>query len=396
MVAEYAYNQVTAPLPSAPQKEYGYRSGKMLVVWDGDKSGDERLKWLVTDHLGSTRMEADKSGRLNDDASTSGVLEGIRRHDYLPFGEELVASTGAQRSGVGYEPPASNVKQKFDAYERDNETGLDFAQARYFSSVQARFTSPDEPFADQDGLDPQSWNLYAFVRNNPTTFTDPTGRSTHTDRDGNVVAVYNDNDLGVYSHDDLSKWNKKDVLATSGDGILNRGETEYWDEFREHDINTGAILGGVAKDARIMFNWSFDADIKRLNEEATSRDLRDVAQDSKNKQHYDIKEDTNIAPYGPNTGKLLNGKYATARSAGNYLAGLNGATAKLAGGYIGEIMMMKLAGALQQRQFTTWNAFQIMLYGKSFGPAPWYGEIEHAGRRIQAGFRKGVSMRPKR
>jgi len=105
-------------------------------------------------------------------------LAGIRRHDYLPFGEELVASTGAQRSGVGYEPPASNVKQRFDAYERDNETGLDFAQARYYSSIQGRFTSADEPFADQFEGDPQSWNLYAFVRNNPCSNTDPTGRNS--------------------------------------------------------------------------------------------------------------------------------------------------------------------------------------------------------------------------
>jgi YD repeat-containing protein len=103
MVAEYAYNQVSAPLPGSPQKEYGYRGGKMLVVWDGTQAGDEALKWLVADHLGSTRMEANKSGSL----------AGMRRHDYLPFGEELVASSGAQRSGVGYEPPASNVKQKF-------------------------------------------------------------------------------------------------------------------------------------------------------------------------------------------------------------------------------------------------------------------------------------------
>jgi RHS repeat-associated protein len=63
-------------------------------------------------------------------------------------------------------------------YERDNETGLDFAQARYFSNVQGRFTSPDEPFADQYEGDPQSWNLYAYVRNNPLNATDPTGRET--------------------------------------------------------------------------------------------------------------------------------------------------------------------------------------------------------------------------
>jgi RHS repeat-associated protein len=208
LAAEYAYNQVTAPLATAPQKEYGYRGGKLLIVWDGTQAGDDQLKWLVTDHLGSTRMEANRSGSLAT----------IRRHDYLPFGEELVASTGTQRGGVGYEPPASSVRQKFTEKERDNETGLDFFGARYYSSTQGRFTTPDGPFNDQHEVNPQSWNLYTYVRNNPTNLVDPDGRSTHTDKDGRVVAVYEDDDLGVYSHDNLKKWNGKDTLASKGKG----------------------------------------------------------------------------------------------------------------------------------------------------------------------------------
>ncbi|MCW5971696.1 MAG: RHS repeat-associated core domain-containing protein, partial [Blastocatellales bacterium] len=63
-------------------------------------------------------------------------------------------------------------------YERDTETGLDFAQARYYANAQGRFTSPDLPFADQYEGNPQSWNLYAYVRNNPLNATDPSGRET--------------------------------------------------------------------------------------------------------------------------------------------------------------------------------------------------------------------------
>ena len=44
------------------------------------------------------------------------------------------------------------------------------------SSAQGRFTSPDAPFADQHAADPQSWNMYAYVRNNPLKNTDPDGR----------------------------------------------------------------------------------------------------------------------------------------------------------------------------------------------------------------------------
>jgi RHS repeat-associated protein len=55
------------------------------------------------------------------------------------------------------------------------ETGLDYFGARYFSGAQGRFTSPDEPLIDQFPEDPQSWNLYSYVRNNPLIFADPTG-----------------------------------------------------------------------------------------------------------------------------------------------------------------------------------------------------------------------------
>lgn len=60
--------------------------------------------------------------------------------------------------------------------ERDNETGLDYFKARYYSSSQGRFTSADVPFADQHKTDPSSWNSYVYVRNNPCNRTDPNGR----------------------------------------------------------------------------------------------------------------------------------------------------------------------------------------------------------------------------
>jgi RHS repeat-associated protein len=60
-------------------------------------------------------------------------------------------------------------------YERDTETGLDFAQARYLASVQGRFTSVD-PLQESATLwNPQSWNRYTYVLNNPLVYIDPTG-----------------------------------------------------------------------------------------------------------------------------------------------------------------------------------------------------------------------------
>jgi RHS repeat-associated protein len=61
--------------------------------------------------------------------------------------------------------------------EGDTETGLDYFGARYFSAAQGRFTSPDPVgIMKQKMLDPQQWNMYAYGRNNPLRFIDPTGR----------------------------------------------------------------------------------------------------------------------------------------------------------------------------------------------------------------------------
>jgi RHS repeat-associated protein len=59
--------------------------------------------------------------------------------------------------------------------ERDVETGLDYFEARYRSAAQGRFTSVD-PVSGWPG-DPQSWNMYAYARNNPLLYTDPDGQT---------------------------------------------------------------------------------------------------------------------------------------------------------------------------------------------------------------------------
>ena len=74
-------------------------------------------------------------------------LANVSRHDYLPFGEELFANTGSRTATQGYTAvgnlPADKARQKFTGYEQDAETGLNFAEARYQSSAQGRFTSAD-------------------------------------------------------------------------------------------------------------------------------------------------------------------------------------------------------------------------------------------------------------
>ena len=194
LLAEYSYSGGTATM----KKEYGYRNGELLVVWDANEPNGRTLQWLVKDALGSPRMMADVSGRLDDDNTTTGVKEGVFRRDFLPFGEELLAGVGSRATTQGYGTNSDSVRQKFTGQERDAETGLDFFEARYYSGAQGRFTSPDEFTGGPDELfdfacdaadnptfyaniaNPQSLNKYQYCYNNPLTYVDPDGHDPIT------------------------------------------------------------------------------------------------------------------------------------------------------------------------------------------------------------------------
>jgi RHS repeat-associated protein len=91
------------------------------------------------------------------------------RHDYLSFGVEIGRTLVPCFTSL-----TSTVRLKFTGKERD-ETGLDYFGARYFSGAQGRFTSPDDVLKDSHVADPQSWNKYAYARNNPLRYIDPSG-----------------------------------------------------------------------------------------------------------------------------------------------------------------------------------------------------------------------------
>lgn len=175
------------------------------------------MRWLVTDHLGTPRMVVDRTGSL----------AGVSRHDYFPFGEELSAGTGGRATGQGY-GQADNVRQKFTGYERDDETGLDYAKARYYSKIHGRFTSPDPLLASGRPYLPQSWNRYIYVLNNPVKLTDPTGLSEEGGNeikhpDGRLIKVKTDEIFKV-----LIDTKPADPLTGRGDEIgqtVNRYDT---------------------------------------------------------------------------------------------------------------------------------------------------------------------------
>lgn len=133
--------------------------------------------YLTLDHLGSTRM-------LTDTAGTNGAASSnAARYDYLPFGGELLANVNGRTTAMGYLATPDTTNPKFTGQMRDPETydpnggtALDWFVARAMSGAQGRFQSVDPGNAGVALGDPQTWNAYAYVGNNPLSYTDPSGR----------------------------------------------------------------------------------------------------------------------------------------------------------------------------------------------------------------------------
>ena len=158
--------------------------GQLSAEYTNDTTppvGGGGTSYLTSDHLGSTRLV------MKSDGTTVKA-----RYDYLPFGEEIPSTIGSRGGVTGY-GGADSTKQKFTQKERDSESGLDYFLARYYSSAQGRFTSVDPENAGADPDDAQSWNGYAYARNNPLLYVDQTGRDYDLyDKDGKLLGRVKD------------------------------------------------------------------------------------------------------------------------------------------------------------------------------------------------------------
>lgn len=193
--------------------------------------------YVTTDHLVSTRVVTDVNGCA------------VFRQDYLPFGEEILTSTGNPRYSAtggticttnGYLSP-SPIRDQFTAKELDPESGLYHFPARYFSGAQGRFTSPDEPFTFADPDNPQSWNLYSYVRNSPLVNVDPWGRDcvyTHgaTQSDTSIAVGIESGNCSSSAGAYVAGTIDRSSLA------LNNGTISYsYSPYSGADLGTGTI-----------------------------------------------------------------------------------------------------------------------------------------------------------
>lgn len=152
----------TGSTSNAAFSEYVYLAGQRVARSDYENN----VYYYFEDQVGSSREIAE--------IPSSGSATLCYDADFFPYGgEDVFTNTCAQN-------------YKFTGKERDAETNNDNFGARYFSSTYGRFLSPDPANAGADPTNPQSWNMYSYVLNNPLVYTDPTGLYC-SDQNGNEM-----------------------------------------------------------------------------------------------------------------------------------------------------------------------------------------------------------------
>jgi RHS repeat-associated protein len=123
----------------------------LLTPPQGGGQGEISLVFHHSDHLSGASVDTDQAGNI------------LQVTDYYPYGDSRIEDTTSD----------FHNDYTYTGKERDENTELLYYEARYYNSNIGRFISID-PWSG-DITDPQSLNKYAYVRNNPLKYVDPSG-----------------------------------------------------------------------------------------------------------------------------------------------------------------------------------------------------------------------------
>jgi len=263
--------------------------------------------YTATDPLGSPRVITNKLGEI------------VSRRDFMPFGEQLAPDTTYRTANLKYSS-GDNIRQKFTGYERDEETGLDFAEARYYNNKHGRFTAIDPLLASGKSANPQTFNRYVYTMNRPLILTDPTGLqvTTNPNQQPNQrpeptpqQAVQQANQAaGTFSVRDLNRFNEardnalRMVAAPTTAGQINQCRAALITNFGNADPTQAlqglnATGGVVALDAN---NQVVDGPQNVFNGETSTFTVNGPGGQPIPIQQYFGNNPTVSAAYDPNTG----------------------------------------------------------------------------------------------
>ena len=245
--------------------EYAVSAGTSTWVHTNAFSGghlqatyhDTGTYFYLGDWLGTKRVEVGASGCAA--AFTS-----------LPYGDGLTTV-----ALPGYSSCIDATEHHFTGKERDNESGNDYFPARYYSSAMGRWLSPDwsakrepVPYAKLDN--PQSLNLYAYLKNNPLRTTDPDGHADDPCKGKSDCYVTKDDKKQQMTVTQTSTQTNLSKDA-SGNQISTTTRTTNSETVSTADANRGQVLGGTQTVTTTVANLSNPSQLASTT--TTSRDL---------------------------------------------------------------------------------------------------------------------------
>jgi len=146
-------------------------AGRLVCTFDS--TGTNVLEYYHPDHLTSSSIQTDSTGAV------------IQHYEYSAFGQSRYTQSST----------AFPVSRRYTSQILDDDTGLYYYNFRYYDPVLGRFMQADDIIPEVG--DPQSWNRYSYVLNNPLRYTDPMGHETYWEGVGNVFLGYYDAGAGV-------------------------------------------------------------------------------------------------------------------------------------------------------------------------------------------------------
>ena len=160
--------------------------GRIIAQVVRDRQGAETVRYLLTDHLGSTRVVLDAEDKT------------VARYEYAPHGETTVAGTAA-----------GEVRYRYTGHPYDEGQEVYETLARVYDPTVGRFLSVDP---QRDDASP-----YVYAGNNPVGYLDPTG--------GGGVPFF----METNAHLDLDKLPSKSIVDLFGMPSSGRmiGSTQF-------------------------------------------------------------------------------------------------------------------------------------------------------------------------
>jgi len=136
--------------------------GKLVAEYGVPAEGSGGVNYIQQDWQGSVRAVANSNGHV------------VARTDHQAFGEEIGVGVGLRKIEHGYSADRA-TRQGYGLTENDESSGLNHTWFRKLENQAGRWTSPDPYNGSMSVGNPQSFNRYSYVENQPTNFVDPSG-----------------------------------------------------------------------------------------------------------------------------------------------------------------------------------------------------------------------------